>query len=164
MANRWHRHLTHGRAVLRRAFPAAALRAIETEVGAQEARHHGEMRFVVEASLPLGAILRGASARERALELFGRLGVAGTRARSGVLLYVLLAERAVEIVADRGIAERVPQAEWQRICDAMRARFAGGDFEAGALEGVRAIGALLAQHFPAAGANPNELPDRPLVL
>jgi uncharacterized membrane protein len=164
VANRWHRHLIHGRAALRRAFPAATLRAIEAEVRVQEARHHGELRFAVEASLPLRALLRGGSARERALELFGRLGVAGTRARSGVLLYVLLAERAVEIVADRAIAERVPQIEWQRVCEAMQARFRAGEFEAGAIEGVRAIGALLAQHFPAAGDNPNELPNRPVVL
>ncbi|HVB49041.1 MAG TPA: TPM domain-containing protein [Burkholderiales bacterium] len=164
MTNRWHRHLTHGRVTLRRAFPAATLATIEAEVRAQEARHHGELRFAVEASLPLRGVLRGSSARERALELFGRLGVAGTRAQSGVLLYVLLAERAVEIVADSGIAARVPQADWQRICEAMQERFRSGEFEGGVIKGLRSIGALLAQHFPATGENPNELPDEPGVL
>lgn len=149
---------------MRRAFPAAVLRAIETEIGVQELLHHGEVRFVVEASLPLDAVIRGTPARERALQLFQRLGVAATRRGNGVLLYVLLAERAVEIVADRPVAERVPQAAWQRVCDGMRARFAAGDFEAGAIEGVRSVGALLALHYPSSGENPNELPDRPVVL
>ncbi len=77
---------------------------------------------------------------------------------------MLLAERAVEIVADSGIAARVPQAEWQRICEAMQERFGAGRFEQGVIEGLRSIGTLLAQHFPATGENPNELPDKPAVL
>jgi len=164
MRERFLRHLTHGRSALRRAFPLAALDAIEAEVRAQEARHRGELRVALEASLPLGALLRGASPRERALGLFGELGVGGTREANGVLVYLLLAERVVEIVADRDVARRVPQAEWQRICGVMEGRFRQGEFASGVIAGLRAIAAHLAEHYPAAGDNPNELPDRPVVL
>ncbi len=164
MRDRLLRHLTHGRAALRRAFPQAALQAIEAEVRAQEARHRAELRVALEASLPLGAMLRGASPRERALGLFGELGVSATREGNGVLVYLLLAERVVEIVADQGIARRVPQAEWQRICGAMGEHFRCGAYAEGVIAGLRAIAVHLAEHYPATGDNPNELPDQPVVL
>ena len=164
MRERFLHHFTHGRARLRRAFPRAALAAIEAEVRAQEARHRGELRVALEASLPLRAVLRGVAPRERALELFGRLGVGGAREENGVLVYLLLAERVVEIVADRGVAQRVPQAEWRRICALMEERFRRGEFAEGVIAGLRAIGAHLAEHYPGAGESTNELPDRPVVL
>ena len=164
MRERFLHHLTHGRAQLRRAFPRSALAAIEAEVRAQEARHRGELRVALEGSLPLRAVLRGTAPRERALELFGRLGVGGTREANGVLVYLLLAEHVVEIVADRDVARRVPQAEWQRICALMEERFRRGEFVEGVVAGLRAIGAHLAEHYPGARDNPNELPDKPVLL
>jgi len=164
MRDRMLRHLTHGRAAVRRAFPPSALQAIEAEVRAQEARHRGELRVALEGSLPLGALLRGASPRDRALALFRTLGVGRTSEGNGVLVYLLLAERVVEIVADQAIARHVPQAEWRRICGVMEERFRRGEFAQGVIAGVQAIGERLAEHCPAGTANPNELPDRPVVL
>ena len=158
------RHLYTDHAAVRRAFPPSALRAIERTIGEQEVRHAGELRFAVEASLPVGALLAGVSARARALEQFGRLRVWDTEHNSGVLIYLLLADRQVEIVADRGIHRRVGATAWEVICGRMQSDFASRHFEQGVIDGVRAISDLLATHFPALVENPNELPDRPLVL
>ncbi|MBI2318327.1 MAG: TPM domain-containing protein [Betaproteobacteria bacterium] len=149
---------------VRRAFPARSLRAIEGAIAEQEGRHMGELRFAVEASLPFDALIQGVSARDRAVELFGRLRVWDTEHNSGVLVYLLLAERDVEIVADRGIHARVGSGLWEEICGRMQAAFARGQFEQGAIAGLRAISDLLAAHFPPSGENPNELPDKPLVI
>lgn len=157
------RHLVTPARATRRAFPAATLDAIESAIAASEARHAGELRFVVEAGLDLPDLLVGVSARARAEELFSRLRVWDTEGNSGVLIYVLLADRRVEIVADRGIATRLPQAQWDRLCRAIEADYAAGRFEAGTLTALQSLTALLAAHFPAAGDNPNELPDRPLL-
>ena len=159
------RHFLVDHHSVRRRFSSQALKRIEDAIAAGERRHEGQVRFAVEASLPLGQILRGLEPRARALELFGRLGVWDTEHNSGVLIYVLLAERAIEIVADRGIAARVAPAEWQRICERMRERFAMREYQAGALEAIEAVSAILANHFPA-GSMPrtNELPDEPVVL
>jgi uncharacterized membrane protein len=119
---------------------------------------------VVEASLPLAQVFRGLQPRERALQLFGQLGIWDTEQNCGVLVYVLLADRDVEIVADRGINRRVAQDTWDTICRAMEAAFREGRFEDGAVDGVAAIGELLAQHFPRLSAGPNELPDTPIVM
>lgn len=150
--------------VVGRRFPAATLQTIEAAVAASEATHAGELRFAVEAALAPGPLLRGQSARERAVEVFSGLRVWDTEGNSGVLIYLLLADREVEIVADRGISARVPQAEWEAICRRMEERFRQGDFEAGALAAINEVSALLAAHFPAPARNPNELPDRPEVL
>ena len=158
------RHLFSDRAAARRAFPPHVLRAIEAEIKAQESRHRGELRFAVEPSLPLWKLARRPAPRQRALEVFGRLRVWDTEHNSGVLIYVLLADRSVDIVADRGIAARVPQAEWDAVCGAMGEAFRAGEFERGALDGLRRIGALLARHFAAGPGNPDELPDAPVML
>lgn len=158
------RHLFSDRAAARRAFPPHVLRAIEAEIKAQESRHRGELRFAVEPSLPLWQLGRRPAPRQRALEVFGRLRVWDTEHNSGVLIYVLLADRSVDIVADRGIAARVPQAEWDAVCGAMSEAFRAGEFERGALDGLRRIGALLARHFAAGPRNPDELPDTPVML
>lgn len=158
-------HLFTDHWAVRRAFPRSALAAIEKAIGEQERRHGGELRFAVEASLPLGALLDGAEPRARAIEWFGRLRVWDTEHNSGVLIYVLLADRRVEIVADRGIHGKVGDAAWKSICGEMQREFAQGRFEDGAVRGIRTIGDLLAAHFPAGtGRNANELPDRPIVL
>ncbi|HUJ86367.1 MAG TPA: TPM domain-containing protein [Burkholderiales bacterium] len=158
------RHLFSDRAAARRAFPPSVLRAIEAEIKAQESRHRGELRFAVEASLPIAHLARRLTPRARALEVFGRLRVWDTQDNSGVLLYVLLADRSVEIVADRGIAARVPQAEWDAVCRAMGEAFRAGEFERGALDGLRRVGALLGRHFPPAPSKRDELPDAPVML
>jgi len=161
---RWIRHLWLDDLAVRRAFPRAVLDTIERSIGAQEARHRGELRFVVEGGLPLGPLLAGRTARERAIEVFSRLRIWDTEDNAGVLVYLLLADRRVEIVADRGIDARVGSAAWDVICREMQAAFAAGRFEAGALLGIQAISDLLAEHFPPGDHNPNELPDRPVVL
>ena len=151
--------------LVRRHFPATVLDAIQNAIAAGEQRHQGQVCFAIEGALPLREHMRGRTPRERAQEAFAHLGVWNTEHNSGVLIYVLLAERAIEVVADRGIAARVPQGEWQALCERMRDRFASGEYERGAIEGVRAVSEILAQHFPGDGvARRNELPDRPFLL
>lgn len=149
---------------VRQVFPAAVLKAIEAEIAASETRHTGELRFVVEASLPLPQLLRGVTARQRALEAFAELHVWDTEDNSGVLIYVLLADRHVEILADRGINKKVGEATWQAICTNMEGAFRRGDFGEGAVTGVQEIGRVLATHFPAHGENPDELPNAAVIL
>jgi uncharacterized membrane protein len=161
---RWFRHLFSDHWSVRRAFPSKAMRAIEKAIGEEERRHAGQLRFAVEASLPLNGLLRGVQSRERAVEWFGRLGVWDTEHNAGVLIYLLLADRRVEIVADRGIHSKVGTAAWEAICGEMQQEFARGQFERGVVIGVRAISDLLAEHFPRSGDTPNELPDKPVVL
>jgi uncharacterized membrane protein len=127
--------------------------------------HGGELRFAVEPALPLAALLRKMTPRERAVQVFSQLKVWDTEYNSGVLIYLLLAERDVEIVADRGIHTKVGEAAWREICGQMERRFRRREFELGVLEGIRAITALLRQHFPThENENPNELPDAPVIL
>ena len=158
------RHLWCDRGVARRAFPPATMRKIEAAITANEKRHDGELRFAVEASLPFGAVMRGVSARHRAIEVFARLRVWDTERNSGVLIYLLLADRRVEIVADRGIHRKVGDAAWEAICGHMQRAFAQRDFERGALLAIDAVGDLLASHFPPEPGRPNELPNKPVML
>lgn len=148
----------------RRAFPRAALERIGEAVRASERRHMGELRFAVESGLELHALLRGLSTRGRAEEVFARLRVWDTEHNSGVLIYVQLVDRRIEIVADRGVSARVAQSEWDAICRGMEGEFRERRFEKGALEAIDRITRLLAKHFPPHGENPNELPDKPVVL
>ena len=158
-------HLFTDHRSIRRAFPATSMRSIEAVVADEEKRHAGELRFAVEASLPLGALLSGISSRERAVDWFARLRVWDTEDNCGVLIYLLLADKRVEIVADRGIHRKVGPAAWDAICGEMQREFARGEFESGVVIGLGAISDLLAAHFPAGdGDNPNELPDAPVVL
>ncbi|MCE9570118.1 MAG: TPM domain-containing protein [Rhodocyclales bacterium] len=149
---------------VRRAFARDDLTAIGDAIAACEKSHCGELRFVAEGPLPLSVLWHETSPRTRAVELFSSLRVWDTAENSGILIYVQLVDRKVEILADRGIAARVPQAEWDAICRAMEASFRGGEWRRGALRAVARAGALLASHFPARNHNPNELPDQPLVL
>lgn len=147
-----------------RAFPTASRKAIERTIMDSEVRHGGEIRFAVEPNLALAPLLRGVDARQRAVELFGQLRVWDTERNNGVLIYLLLADRDVEIVADRGLNGRVQSAEWEAICQQMEADFHRGAFEAGVRQGIKAIGELLARHFPPPADNRNELPDRPTLI
>lgn len=158
------RHLATPRWRMRRVFPARTLGAIEAAIQATEAAHDGQICFAVEAALEILPLLGGMSARERALEVYAQLRVWDTEQNNGVLVYVLLADHDVEILADRGIDRRVGAQEWERICHTMEQAFRDGRFEAGVLEGVEAIGAHLARHYPRSGAAGNEVPDRPVIL
>jgi uncharacterized membrane protein len=149
---------------LRKDFESGALDAIEAAIRGSEIRHDGELRFVIEATLPLGSLLSQQTARERALDLFSALRVWDTEHNSGVLIYVQLLDRRVEIVADRGINARVAPDYWQAVCARMESAFRAGRFAEGALAAVSEVTDELTRHFPAHTANPNELPDRPLML
>lgn len=147
-----------------RPFRAPALANIKCAIGRSEAAHTGELRFAVEGGLQPKALWNGQSARDRAVELFAQLRVWDTEHNSGVMLYVQLVDRRIEIVADRGINAKVAQANWDGICRRMEAAFRQRQFEQGALAAIDEVTALLARHFPPAGANPNELSDQPVVL
>jgi uncharacterized membrane protein len=158
------RHLLTDERSVRRAFPPAAMRAIRDKIGEQERRHAGELRFAVEASLPFPLLWRGQDARSRAVDLFGQLRVWDTEYNSGVLIYLLLADKRVEIIADRGIHDRVGGSGWHAICGEMQRSFAAGRFEQGVGYGIAAISDLLAKHYPAVEGDANELPNEPMVL
>jgi uncharacterized membrane protein len=158
------RHLVghHWRA--RRAFTPGVLANIEAATRAGEATHSGQVRFVVEGALDGRPLFRNQSARERALELFSRLRIWDTAHNNGVLIYLLLADRKVEIIADRGVDAKVGTAGWEAICRAMEEDFRSGRFESGVIKGIEAVSRELAKYFPANGAHPNELPDKPVVI
>jgi uncharacterized membrane protein len=149
----------------RRLLGKDALARIEGRVAESEKRHSGEIRVVVEAGLPLSYLRRGATARDRAIKLFGKLGVWDTERNNGVLIYLLLAERAIEIVADRGLDRQVAPEEWKAIVARMSGAFREGRFEDGLTQALEEVSALLVQHFPLAEgeANRNELPDEPVL-
>jgi uncharacterized membrane protein len=149
----------------RRALGPEALARIEQRIAQSETRHTGEIRVCVEPGLPLSYLWRGAHARERAIAMFGKLRVWDTEANNGVLIYLLLAEHQIEIVADRGITRHVPPGHWQAIVAGMGSEFRAGRFEPGLLQAIEAVEALLLQHFPQAEgqANPDELPNRPYL-
>ena len=149
---------------LRRAFPRSTLNRIEEATKASETAHVGEIRFAVEGALDGLPLFKGQSARERAIDLFSQLRVWDTQHNTGVLIYLLLADRAVEIVADRGIHARVDAQEWDAVCRQMEAAFRQSNYEGGVLSGVQAVTQHLVKHFPADGHNTNELPDKPVVL
>ncbi len=158
------RHLSIGRAAVRRAFPRRTLDAIERTIREIEARHGGQVRFAVEDALDLSPLLAGQTARERAIDVFSLLRVWDTEHNNGVLIYLLLADRDVEIVADRGIDAKVGAQAWEEICREMEDAFHAGRFEEGALAGIRSVGGHLVQHYPHTGEKRNELPDRPVLL
>lgn len=162
--SRLFRHLAQPHWWSQRVFPPATQEAVRAAIAASEEKHRGELRFVVEGGLPLGDLLRDVTPRQRALDLFAQLGVWDTEDNSGVLIYVQLLDRRVEIVADRGVDARLGEAFWQGVCRRMEAAFARGEFQAGALAAIAEISDELACHFPALADNPNELPDAPLLL
>ena len=160
---RFWRHFAMSPARAARAFSGDVMDAIGREIAALEQTHRGEIVFVVEAELHTAQLWRGLAPRGRAREVFAQHGVWNTEENNGVLIYVLLADRAVEIVADRGIDARVAAHEWQAICRAIEQEFSRARYAEGAAAGVRAVSQLLAQHFPSMGARRNELPDRPVL-
>jgi uncharacterized membrane protein len=160
----WVRHMILAPLGWRRAFPPAVLGQIENAIAASEKEHGGEIRFAVEGSLPGAALWRKMEPRERAVRVFSDLRVWDTEKNTGVLIYVLWADRDVEILADRGYNALVHPGEWEAVCAAMEAHFREGRFKSGALAGVEGVTRVIARHFPPEERNPNELPDRPVVL
>ena len=158
------RHLTMTQGQVHRAFPQSALKAIEQAITASEMTHTGEVRFLVEGALDGAPLFSGQTARQRALALFSQLQIWDTEHNTGVLIYLLLADRAVEIVADRGIHAKAGQRAWTAICHDMEAAFKAAKFEGGAVSGIQAVSRQLADHFPTGPYNANELSDQPLVI
>jgi uncharacterized membrane protein len=147
-----------------RAFPRHTLTAIEQAIKASETAHVGEIRFAVEGALDGTPLFTGQSARERAIDVFSQLRVWDTEHNNGLLIYVLLADRAVEIVADRGIHAKVGSQAWEKICRTMETAFQQANYEGGVVSGIQAVTQHLVEHFPASGDGQNELPDKPVIL
>lgn len=151
---------------LRRVLTPEVLQRLGQRVAASERRHTGQIRICAEGGLPLSYLWRGASARERAITQFGKLRVWDTEHNNGVLIYLLLAEHAIEIVADRGLAQRVPAATWHTLVQRLGQALRAGQYEDGLTEVLADVSALLVAHFPASDNAPssNELPDAPVLL
>ena len=158
------RHLLGHHWRVRRNFPPPVLTAIEQAIKAGEATHSGQVRFVIEGALDGKPLFRNQPPRERALDIFSRLRIWDTAHNNGVLIYLLLADRAVEIIADRGIDAKFGGDGWERICREMESDFRAGNFERGAIKGVEAVSRELAQHYPPAAGGMNELPDQPVLI
>ncbi|WBL80074.1 TPM domain-containing protein [Bradyrhizobium xenonodulans] len=158
------RHLVQHHWRAKQIFPQAVLARIEQAIKQGETTHSGQVRFVVEGALDGRPLFRNQPARERALDVFSHLRIWDTAHNNGVLIYLLLADRDVEIVADRGIHAKVNDEGWESICRAMEAEFASSQFERGVIGGIAAVSRELAKHFPPQGPQSNELPDAPVVM
>ena len=158
------KHLIEHRWRVKRLFPQRVLDAIEQAIKAGETTHAGQVRFVVEGALDGRPLLRGQTARGRALEMFSHLRIWDTAHNNGVLIYLLLADRQVEIVADRGIDAKVGASGWAKICADMEKDFRAGNFGSGSIRGIEAVSRQLTRFYPAHGKGPNELPDAPVVM
>jgi len=158
------KHLLEHRWRARRTFPPEALAVIERTIKVGEETHSGQVRFAVEGALDGKPLFKDQSARERALDIFSQLRIWDTAHNNGVLIYLLLADRKVEIVADRGIDAKVGAAGWEKICKSMETDFKAGNFAGGVVKGIQAVSQQLAAHFPRRRPGPNELPDEPVVI
>ena len=158
------RHLRATHWQVNRAFPRQTLIAIEKAIKSSKSAHVGEIRFAVEGALHSAPLFKGQPARERAIDVFSQLRVWDTEHNNGVLIYLLLADRVVEIVADRGVHAKVGSHQWEKICRKMESAFKQANYEAGVVSGIQAVTQHLVEHFPAVGGSRNELPDKPVVL
>ena len=158
------KHLLEHRWRVRRIFPPEVLALIEQAIKAGEATHSGQVRFVVEGALDGAPLFRDQSPRDRALDIFSQLRIWDTAHNNGVLIYLLLADRDVEIIADRGIDAKVGAAGWEKICADMEVDFKAGNFAGGVIKGIAEVSRQLAIYFPKQGAGRNELPDAPVVI
>lgn len=158
------KHLSMSRWQLRRYFPENSLRAIEQAIKASETGHQGEIRFAAEAALDGAALFRDQSSRERAIDLFSELRIWDTEHNNGVLIYLLLADRRVEIIADRGIHTKAGDAAWGKICRDMESYFQRAEYEAGVIAGIQAVTQHMILHYPTGHNTRNELPDQPVLL
>ena len=158
------RHATTGAGRGKDCFPPTTLKAIEQAIAQGEQKHRAEVRLIVEPALTAGAAFRGLANRERARMLFAEYGVWDTEENCGVLIYVNLAERAVDIVADRHVGRLVADTEWQTICQTMTQGFARGDFHNSTLSALEQLNTLLTRLYPNDGSRPNQLPDQAVIL
>ena len=158
------RHMTSGTGAGKRAFPAATLQAIEQAITQGEQRHRAEVRLIVEPGLDARSAFNNVTNRQRARALFAQYGVWDTEENCGVLIYINLAERAVDIVADRHVGRLVADTEWQTICRTMTTGFAQGDYHGSTLSALEQLNTLLARHYPADGPRPNQLPNDAVIL
>jgi len=158
------KHLFATPAGTRRRFTRATQHAITQAIRAGELRSSGEIRFVIETALELGDLWAGSMPRLRAQQVFSDLHIWNTELRNGVLIYISMADRDVEIVADRGAAALIPPASWEAVCRLMEDHFRAGRFTEGAIGGVEAVAGLLERHFPRGAADRNELPNQPVLL
>ncbi len=158
------KHLLASHRRVRKYFPRHVMDNIEAAIKASEKQHTGQIRFVVEGALDGRPLFNDQAARARAIDVFSSLRIWDTAHNNGVLIYLLLADRDVEIVADRGIDAQVGHAAWQKICDEMETQFRSGHFEAGVIEGIAAVTKYMAEYFPATGSHKNELSDAPTIL
>ena len=165
------RHRWRDERTAERAIPPDMVDRLMQRVAASERRHTGQIRICVEAGLPGSYLWRAASARERAVTLFGKLRVWDTEHNNGVLIYLLLADQAIEIVADRALARQVDAQHWQQMLGRMQQAFAARRYEDGLTQALAEVSALLVAHFPASSAegsepapdHTNTLPDRPVL-
>src|SRR5437868_6070018 len=158
------KHLVEHHWRVRRIFTPQVLASIEQAIKSAETGHRGQIRFVVEGALDGAPLFRNQSARGRALDIFSQLRIWDTAHNNGVLIYLLLADRQVEIIADRGIDAKVGAAGWEAICAEMESNFQAGNFERGVIKGIEAVSREMAKHFPAKGGGQNELTDAPVVI
>jgi uncharacterized membrane protein len=158
------RHLSCFALRTRMLFPPAVLGQIENAVAQAERQHSGEIRFAIETALSLPTVWQGLTPRARAVQVFAQLHVWDTHANNGVLIYVLRADRAVEIIADRGISARVTEPEWQELCRAVERDYRAKRYAQGSVAAVAGVAGLLGRHFPAGGSAVNELPNQPVLL
>ena len=158
------KHLLEHNWRAKRIFPPEVLTTIERSIKAGEATHSGQVRFVVEGALDGKPLFRDQPARERALDIFSQLRIWDTAHNNGVLIYLLLADRDVEIIADRGIDSKVGREGWEKICKSMENDFKAGNFAGGVIRGIEAVSKQMAAHFPKHGGGKNELPDAPVVM
>lgn len=158
------KHLSTGRWAVRGKFPPASMRAIEAAIEDSEKKHRGEIRFAVEAGLNPAQVWNDMPGRARAVDVFSHLRIWDTEENTGVLIYLLLADHDIEIIADRGINKAAGTAVWEKICHDMEEKFRAGRFEDGVITGIAEITEVLAQHFPWRESDENELPNKPVVL
>ncbi len=163
MLKRLFKHAFYWPGTARRLFPKTLRQQIETTIGASEACHRGEIRIVIQHALDLRDVVKNVTPRQQAERLFGELRIWDTQDNSGILIYILLADHAIEIVADRGITQRIAQAEWDQICAQMLQAFRQQHYAEGVLAALNGCTALLTTHYPASPGNPNELPDAPIL-
>jgi uncharacterized membrane protein len=157
-------HLVQHHWRVKRIFSPDVLDRIEQAIRQGETTHSGQVRFVVEGALDGKPLFRNQPARERALDVFSHLRIWDTAHNNGVLIYLLLADRDFEIIADRGIDARVGHEAWETICREMETEFRAGQFERAVVKGIEAVSRELATYFPPHGPHRNELPDKPVVM
>ncbi|MES2676385.1 MAG: TPM domain-containing protein [Pseudomonadota bacterium] len=158
------KHLLTSDWLVNRHFPVATMAAIEQEIKTSENLHSGEIRFVVEGALDGVRLFKDQTAQARAIDIFSQLRIWDTELNNGVLIYLLLADRDIEIIADRGIYKKVGPEEWEKICVSMESYFKENNFHQGVISGIDAVTQLLQKHFPIPLDDKNELSNKPIIM